>query len=127
LDDLAYFYNKFAISPDISLRHRIKICLDTCHVFQGGMSNFENKNDVKTFLKEWDKKIGVKNIALVHLNNCMYKFNSNRDVHANILLGNINTNALKHFYKFFRKNGIPMVLETPNYGYKTEIKMLMNK
>lgn len=127
LDDLAYFYTKFAINSNPEIKHRIKICLDTCHIFQAGFNKFENKNDVKIFLKEWDKKIGVNNIKLVHLNNCMYKFNSHRDVHNNILLGYINENALKHFYKFFRKNNIPIILETPNYGYKTEIKMLMKK
>jgi deoxyribonuclease-4 len=124
LDELSYFYNKFATNPLQSFRHRIKICLDTCHIFQAGMDKFENKNDVKKFLKEWDNKIGIANIKLVHLNNAAYEFKSHRDVHANILIGHINENALKHFYKFFRKNNIPIVLETPNYGYKSEIKML---
>jgi len=127
LADLSYFYKKFSNNPDNSLKHRIKLCLDTCHIFQAGMNKFENKNDVKKFLKEFNDKIGINNIKLVHLNNCEYKFNSNRDVHANILTGTINENALKHFFKFFRKNNIDIVLETPNFGYKSEIKLLLKK
>ena len=88
---------------------------------------YPNKNDVKEFLKEWDKKIGINNIKLVHFNNCMYGFGSKRDVHANIFSGYINENALKHFFKFFRKHFIPIVLETPNYGYKSEIGLLKDE
>lgn len=124
INDLGYFYNKFALNPDISVRHRIKICIDTCHIFQAGFNKFENKNDVKEFLKLWDKKIGINNVKVVHLNNCAYEFGKKRDVHANIFTGYINENALKHFFKFFRKHYIPIILETPNYGYKTEIKIL---
>ena len=127
LDDLAYFYKKFSGNPNLAVRHRIKLCIDTCHIYQAGFNKFENKNDVKEFLKEWDKKIGINNIKLVHFNNCMYGFGSKRDVHANIFSGYINENALKHFFKFFRKHFIPIVLETPNYGYKSEIGLLKDE
>jgi deoxyribonuclease-4 len=126
INDLAYFYSKFSNNQHQEIKNRIKICLDTCHIYQSGFTKLENKNDVKEFLKLWDKKIGINNIKVVHLNNCVYKFNSHRDVHANIESGYINENALKHFYKFFKKKNIPIILETPNHGYREEINMLKN-
>ncbi len=127
LNDLVYFYKKFSNNPNQAIRHRIKLCLDTCHIFQAGMNKLENKNDVKEFLKEFDKKIGIQHIKLVHLNNCKFAFNSHRDVHANIYAGTINENALKHFFKFFRKLNVDIVLETANIGHKREFNLLMNK
>ncbi len=125
LNDLAYFYKKFSNNPNQSIRNRIKLCLDTCHIFQAGMNKLENKNDVKKFLEEFDEKIGIQHIKLVHLNNCKFKFNSHRDVHASIFAGTISENALKHFFKFFRKMNVDIVLETSNTGHKREIDMMI--
>lgn len=127
IDDLAYFYKKFSNNIDIGIKHRIKLCLDTCHIYQAGFDKLENRNDVKLFLESWNKKIGIENIKVVHLNNCSYKYGNKRDVHANIFIGHINENALIHFYKFFRKHNVPIILETPNNGYKTEIRLLLKK
>lgn len=127
LNDLAYFYSKFSNNSDVEIRHRIKLCMDTCHIYQAGFDKLENKKDVKLFLEAWNKKIGINNIVVVHLNNCMYGYGNKRDVHANIFIGKISENAMIHFYKFFRKCDIPIILETPNNGYKTEIELLLKK
>ena len=122
IDCLSHLYKKFSLNE--SLSKRINICIDTCHIFAGGY-DIRTKEQVKKFLTNFDKLIGIKNIKLIHLNDSIYELNSNRDRHASIGEGKIGMNGLKHFFKFARKNNIDVILETPN-TFTTEIKMLNN-
>ncbi len=124
LEDLAYFYKKFTRSENKQLRDRIKLCIDTCHVFSAGY-NLKTKMDVKLFLETFEELIGLHHVGLIHLNDCKVELGSQIDRHQNIGNGYIGYTGLKYFFKFFQKLNIPIVLETPGDGYKTEINKLL--
>lgn len=121
MEDLSYFYKKFAHTD---MKDMIKICLDTCHVFAAGYDLRTNQS-ITTFLQLFDELIGVRNIKLIHLNDSKFDIESKRDVHDNIGNGYIGKNGLVLLYKYFKKLGVPIILETPNYGFRKEIKYLL--
>lgn len=123
LEDLAYFFRKFSKNKNKEIRQRFKICIDSCHIFSAGY-NIKTKKDIKFFLETFDELIGLNHIGLIHLNDCKVDLGEQRDRHNNIGKGFIGLEGLTLFYKYFRKLNVPIVLETPDYGYKTEIDML---
>lgn len=125
IGDLAHFYKKFSKNENKQIKDRFKLCVDTCHIFSAGY-NLKTKDDVKTYLENFEELIGIRYIKLIHLNDCKVDVGSQKDRHANIGKGFIGLEGLLYFYKYFEKLGIPIVLETPDSGYKTEIGLLKN-
>lgn len=116
IEDLAYFYKKFN-NP------RIKICIDTCHIFQAGY-DIRNKQSIKLYMDTFNELIGINNIILVHLNDSKLDIGCLKDRHANIGKGYIGLSGILEIARFCVKKNIPMILETPNKGYKTEIQLI---
>lgn len=107
LDDFAKFYKKIR-------KHNIfGICLDTCHIFNAGY-DISNIKSVEKYFKEFDEKIGLTEIKLIHLNDSYNKLGQKIDRHANIGKGYIGEIGLKQIVMFFSKIGVPLVLETPD-------------
>jgi deoxyribonuclease-4 len=125
LEDLAHFYKKFSKSENKQLKHRIKLCLDTCHIFSAGY-DLRNKLKVKMYLEAFEELVGLRYIGLIHLNDSKVEIGSQVDRHQNIGQGYIGLPGLVEFFKYFKKLKVPIVLETPNSGYKTEIKLILN-
>ena len=123
MEDLAYFYKKFSKNENKELKDRIKLCVDTCHIFSAGY-NIRTKGDVKRYLEAFEELIGIRYIKLIHLNDCKVSIGAQKDRHDNIDKGYIGFTGLKIFFDYFRNLGIPIVLETPDYGYRKEIKLL---
>lgn len=109
LDDLGYFFNKLVKINN----NKFRICLDTCHIFQAGF-DINTKDKIKKYFKEFDLKIGLKYISLIHLNNSKNKIGLNIDRHENLKLGEIKFISLKFIKDLFVKNNVPIILETPN-------------
>lgn len=116
LEDLALFFNK------LKFNKRFKLCIDTCHIFQAGY-DIRNKDSFKLYLEAFEELIGLNKVGLIHLNDSLEDIGGRRDRHQNIGKGYIGYTGLMLFYKYF-KNKVPIILETPNKGYKTEIKLL---
>ncbi|MCJ7637963.1 MAG: deoxyribonuclease IV, partial [Nitrososphaeraceae archaeon] len=125
LEDLAYFYKKFSHNPNKELKERIKLCIDTCHIFSAGY-DLREKHNIDDYLEAFEELIGIRYIGLIHLNDCKVNIGEQRDRHNNIGKGYIGLRGLKYFYDYFKKLNVPIVLETPDYGYRTEIKLLKN-
>jgi deoxyribonuclease-4 len=106
LDDFAKFYKKIK-------QKKIGICLDTCHIFNAGY-DISNVKSVEKYLKEFDEKIGLTEIKLIHLNDSYNNLGQKIDRHANIGKGYIGEIGLKQIAMFFSKIGVPLVLETPD-------------
>ena len=66
------------------------VCLDTCHLNDAGY----DMSDFDSFLKEFDKIIGIKKIGCIHINDSKNERNSHKDRHENIGLGTIGFNNL---------------------------------
>ncbi len=64
------------------LDHKMGVCLDTCHVWDGG---YDIVNDLDGVLKEFDQVIGLSRLKAVHLNDSMNGLGSHEDQsHAKI-------------------------------------------
>ena len=101
------------------------MCLDTCHVYDGGYDIAENLDAV---LDEFDKIIGMDRLCAVHLNDTKNPFASHKDRHEKIGEGCLGSDALVRVINNPRLKNLPFLLETPNEldGYEKEIKFLKN-
>ena len=108
-------------------KDKIGICLDTCHLNDAGydVNNFDN------ILDEVDKKVGLKYVGCVHINDSKNPISSHKDRHENLGYGTIGFNTLIDIIYNKRLEDIPKILETPYIGehapYKEEIEMIKNK
>ena len=123
MDDLGIFYNRIKENPKMK---RIKICLDTCHLFCAGY-DLRKKHNIEKFIEILNKNVGIENIGIIHLNDSVNDLDTRKDRHANIGEGYIGANGLRYFYQYFSNRKIPCILETPIGDYSHEIKLLTTK
>lgn len=105
------------------LSDKLGVCLDTCHVFDGG---YDIVNDLDGVLEEFDKIIGLRRLKAVHLNDSKNPMGSHKDRHEKIGQGNIGADAMARIINHPALKDLPFYLETPNDigGYAEEIKLL---
>lgn len=98
------------------------VCLDTCHVWDGGYDIAEHLDDV---LAEFDSRIGLCHLYAVHLNDSMNDLGSHKDRHQKIGQGKIGLDALRRVSGHPKLCHLPFILETPNdlSGYAKEIRL----
>ena len=125
IDGVSRLFNKFKLIKDTKIINRIGICMDTCHAFASGY-NLKKIDIIKKFFKEFNSKIKLENLKLIHLNDSKVELGKKKDRHENLGKGFIGMEGLHYIYKISKKYKIPIVLETPNKGYKTEINKLLN-
>ena len=108
----------------------IKVCLDTCHVFDAGY----DLCDFDKILDTFDSIIGLDKLAVVHVNDSKNCLGSHKDRHENIGLGNIGFDTLISVIYHDKLKDVPKILETPYVGIDTkyppylfEIEMIRNK
>jgi len=118
LEEFRIIYNKFSEED----KKRLRICVDTCHVFAGGY-DLSEPNKIKEFIKTFDKLIGWKYVDLIHLNDSKTKLNSKLDRHELLDEGQIGLKGLSVIIKFAYRASIPLILETPG-GYPVEINII---
>ena len=112
-----------SIIDRVELQGKLGVCLDTCHVFDGG---YDIVNDLENVLEEFDKIIGLKRLLAIHINDSLNILGSHKDWHAKIGQGNIGLEALSAVTNHPQLKDLPFYLETPNElpGYKAEIALL---
>lgn len=103
--------------------NRVGVCLDTCHVFDGG---YDIVGDLDGVLAEFDRIIGLDRLCALHLNDSKNVFGSHKDRHACIGEGNLGLDTFRNIINHPSLADKPMILETPNElpGYAREIRML---
>lgn len=109
-----------------SLYERVGVCMDTCHIWDGG---YDIVNDLDGMLTIFDKTVGLKRIHAVHLNDSLNVREAHKDRHAKIGEGEIGTEALARVINHPALKNLPFILETPNEhdGYMKEISLLKSK
>ncbi|MCI8484792.1 MAG: deoxyribonuclease IV [Lachnospiraceae bacterium] len=102
---------------------RLGVCMDTCHVFDGGYDIVEHLEQV---LQEFDAVIGVERLKAMHLNDSIYGLGSHKDRHEKIGEGKIGLKTFGAIVNHPKLKNLPFFLETPNdlEGYKREIAIL---
>ena len=109
----------------VELSEKMGVCLDTCHVWDGGYDIAEHLEEV---LQEFDDVIGLCRLKAVHLNDSMNVCGSHKDRHEKIGKGNIGMYAFERIINHPKLRDLPFYLETPNElsGYAEEIALLRN-
>lgn len=110
----------------VELSEKIGVCLDTCHIWDGG---YDIVNDLDGVLDEFDRVIGLSRLKAVHLNDSLNPCGAKKDRHAKIGEGQIGLEALVRVVNHPALKGLPFCLETPNEldGYAREIALLRSK
>src|SRR5699024_1747256 len=118
------------IIDGVAHNEKLSICLDTCHIHDGG---YDIVNDFDGVLNEFDKIIGIDRLKVVHVNDSKNEQGAHKDRHENIGFGYIGFDALYYVIKHPQLEGLPKILETPFVGedkknkkptYKIEIVMI---
>lgn len=99
------------------------VCLDTCHVWDGGYDIVDHLDEV---VGEFDRVIGLGRLKAIHLNDSKNPLGAHKDRHAKIGEGYIGKDALIRIVNHPALKDLPFYLETPNEldGYKAEIALL---
>ena len=122
----SYFQELRAIMDLVEKRDKLGICLDTCHVWDGG---YDIVNDLDGVITEFDRIIGLDHLKAIHLNDSLNPLGSHKDRHARIGEGQIGLDALVRVIRHPALEGKPFILETPNddEGWTREIALLRER
>ena len=139
-DSFSDFLNRWEIVKQINLRDeqlfeelkaildavgsdRVGVCLDTCHVYDGG---YDIVNDLDGVLAEFDRVVGLERLKALHLNDSKNPFASHKDRHECLGQGSLGLETFRAIVNHPKLKDKPMILETPNElpGYQTEIALL---
>ena len=114
-------------------KSRIGVCLDTCHINDGGYDLVNNYEEV---INKFDEVIGLEYLKVIHVNDSKNSLASHKDRHENIGFGSLGFNTIMKIFNDPRFISIPKILETPyvpslnnkeNFPpYKYEINMIKN-
>ena len=101
----------------------VGVCLDTCHVYDGG---YDIVSDLDGVLREFDRVIGLNRLKALHLNDSKNPFASHKDRHECIGKGSLGLETFRAIVNHPALRDKPMILETPNElpGYQAEIALL---
>lgn len=101
----------------------VGVCLDTCHVYDGG---YDIVHDLDGVLAEFDRVVGISRLKALHLNDSKNPFASHKDRHACLGDGSLGLETFCNIVNHPLLKDKPMILETPNEleGYQKEIALL---
>ena len=122
------------IIDGVKYNNRLMVCLDTCHIHDGGY----DLNNFDLVLREFDEVIGLDKLGCMHINDSKNKYGSHKDRHQNIGFGEIGFDNLIKIIYHDKLKKVPKILETPyvkenpkdkiSYPpYKEEIAMIRTK
>lgn len=99
-----------AIYDGVDKKDRLRVCFDTCHVNDAGYDIVNHYDEV---FEEFDKVIGLDQIAVFHINDSMNPLGAHKDRHTNIDKGSIGYETLHRLVHDERFIDVPKILETP--------------
>jgi deoxyribonuclease-4 len=92
------------------VRHRVRFCADTCHLFAAG---YDLRTRYDAVWREWDRVIGLDLLACIHLNDSRTPLGSRRDRHALLGEGSLGAGPFRWLMRDPRFRTIPKLIETP--------------
>lgn len=115
-----------AILKRVTLKDKMGVCLDTCHVWDAG---YDIVNDLDGVLDQFDHVIGLEYLKAIHMNDSMNPLGSHKDRHEKIGKGQIGLEAMRRIINHPKLQGLPVILETPNddAGWTEEIALLRSQ
>lgn len=112
------------IIDQVELSDQVGVCLDTCHVWDGGYDVAGHLDDV---LEEFDRTVGLERLRAIHLNDSKNPCGARKDRHARLGEGQIGFDALVAVVNHEALRDLPFFLETPQddlSGWAVEIAAL---
>lgn len=97
-------------SPDD--RHRLGVCLDTCHLHAAGY-DLRTSSALQETLDQFDDFLGLQRLRLIHLNDCRGAIGTHLDRHEHIGLGQIGEAGFRAILSHPDLAELTMILETP--------------
>lgn len=94
---------------------RLKVCLDTQHLFASGL-DIRETDQVDQLLAEFNSSIGLENLVAIHINDSKVEFASKRDRHENIGEGKIGLSAFGYILNHPKLANLPFILEVPGFA-----------
>lgn len=119
-----------AIYEGVKYNDKLRVCFDTCHVNDAG---YDIVNNLDGVLTEFDKILGLNQIATIHINDSKNVLGAGKDRHANLGDGTIGLETLRTIVHLSEFAAVPKILETPYITledgskvppYKEEIALL---
>ena len=109
-----------AILDKVQLNEKVAVCLDTCHVWDGG---YDIVRDLDGVLAQFDRVIGLEKLKALHVNDSLNPCGAHKDRHAQIGEGHIGAAAFARIAQHPVLAGLPKILDTPNddAGWAREI------
>lgn len=110
--------------PD-SVRERVGVCLDTCHVHAAGYG-LESRAQCEDLFDAFDGVIGLERLRIIHVNDSKREAGSRVDRHAHIGEGTIHLDAFAALLADQRLAQVPKILETSpaDGGYERDLAIL---
>jgi deoxyribonuclease-4 len=96
---------------------RVRLCLDTCHLFSNGYK-FESIKELEIFVDKLKQLNLLKKLELWHLNDSRDPLNSGRDRHENIGQGKIGIEEFTLLLNHPKTKNYPFIIETPGFNNK---------
>lgn len=110
---IGHRFEHFAhIMQNVREPERLRICLDTAHLFAAGYDLSSERSTRATF-HEFDRIIGRDWLVAIHVNDSKTDRGSRVDRHEHIGKGRIGLDAFRFIMRSPRFREIPKVLETP--------------
>ena len=140
LDQMASLWKGFLGKGMKGVLDRVGVCVDTAHIFAGGHA-IHKVGGLDKYFREFNKKIGLENLTVIHLNDSDREHGSGVDKHAGLGLGFVfggtaassgrkggkggkgGEGQLEELLAVAKKWEIPVVLETHS-DYARELKLL---
>lgn len=112
-----------AILDRVELKEKMGVCLDTCHVWDGG---YDIVNHLDEVLEEFDAVIGLNYLKAIHSNDSLNPLGAHKDRHARLGEGHIGLEAFRRIASHPKLQRLPFIMETPNddEGWTKEIAMM---
>ena len=107
----------------VEWNEKMGVCLDTCHVSDGG---YDIIRDLDGVLTEFDRVVGLERLKAIHLNDSKNPPGSRKDRHECLGQGSLGLETLERIVNHPALRHLPFCLETPNElpGYQAEIELM---
>lgn len=108
---------------NVKYREKFGVCLDTCHLYEGG---YDLVNNLEGVLDDIESSFGLDKVKAIHLNDSKNPLGARKDRHERIGEGTLGLGTIMNIVSNPRLKDKPFFLETPNEeeGYAREISMI---
>ncbi len=97
-----------AIIERVELADHVGVCLDTCHVWDGG---YDIVGDLDGVLEEFDRVVGLPRLRAVHINDSKNPCGAHKDRHEKIGQGFIGVEAFERIVNHPALRELPFILK----------------